>query len=216
MNTSPPPNRPIRILPTLIIATVAITAGIWAAKALLQHALPAVDELAATRFPVARPLQPFHLVNHLGTPFDNRSVQGYWSFLFFGYTHCPDVCPTTLAVLNSVAQKLGDLSIPLHFVFITVDPQRDTPEKLASFVTYFNQQFIGVTGSSEELDALTRQLGILHMQVANDSDRDSYLIDHTTGVFLIDPAGNYHAIFTPPLSADVIAGDFHKILEAYR
>jgi protein SCO1/2 len=215
MSTNQPPKRPIRILPTLIITAVAITAGIWAANALL-HAPTAVDELAATRFPVARPLQPFHLVDHQGTTFDNRSLQGYWSFLFFGYTNCPDVCPATLSVLNSVAQKLGDLSTPLHFVFITVDPQRDTPEKLASFITYFNQQFMGVTGNSKELDVLTKQLGILHMQVVNESDQESYLIDHTAGIFLIDPAGNYHAIFTPPLSAEVIAGDFRKILEVYR
>jgi protein SCO1/2 len=215
MNTNQPPTRSIRILPTLIIATVAITAGIWAAKTLLQTP-PAVDELAATRFPVARPLQPFHLVDHQGTAFNNSSVRGHWSFLFFGYTNCPDVCPVTLSVLNSVAQKLGDLSTSLHFVFITVDPQRDTPEKLASFVAYFNRQFIGVTGSSKELDVLTKQLGILHIQVANESDQASYLVDHTAGIFLIDPAGNYHAIFTPPLSAEVIAGDFRKILQAYR
>jgi protein SCO1/2 len=215
MNTKQSSRRPVRILPTLIIAALAISAGIWAARALLQSTTT-VDELAMTRFPVARPLQPFLLVDHQGNPFDNKSLQGYWSFLFFGYTQCPDVCPTTLSVLNSVAQKTGDITEPTRFTFISVDPQRDTPEKLASFVTYFNRQFIGVTGSGEQIDNLTRQLGIVHMQVANDSDPENYLIDHTAAIFLVDPAGNYHAIFTPPLSADSIASDFHKIVQEYR
>lgn len=215
MNTKQSSRRPVRILPTLIIAALAISAGIWAARALLQSTT-SVDELAMTRFPVARPLQPFLLVDHQGNPFDNKSLQGYWSFLFFGYTQCPDVCPTTLSVLNSVAQKTGDITEPTRFAFISVDPQRDTPEKLASFVTYFNRQFIGVTGSSEHIDNLTRQLGIVHMPVANDSDPENYLIDHTAAIFLVDPAGNYHAIFTPPLSADAIASDFHKIVQEYR
>jgi protein SCO1 len=214
MNENTPPRRPVRILPTLIIAAIAISAGILAARLVLNLQPPA-DELASTRFPVARPLQPFHLKDQAGNTFGNNSLKGYWSFLFFGYTHCPDVCPTTLAVLNAVAQKTGDVHPPAHFVFITVDPGRDTPEQLAAFVRYFNKQFIGVTGSNEEIDNLTKQLGVLHMQIANEADPKNYLIDHSAGVFLIDPRGNYHALFTPPLSAESIAGDFHKIVQEY-
>jgi protein SCO1/2 len=215
MDTNSTPNRPIRILPTLIIAAVAITAGILAAQALLKSK-PPVDDLAASRFPVARQLEPFSLVDHQGNVFDNAALRGHWSFLFFGYTHCPDVCPTTLSVLNSVAGKLADSNIPVRFALVSVDPQRDTPEQLARFVTYFNSAFIGVTGSDEGIEQLTRQLGIMHMQVTDESTPDSYLIDHTAAVLLIDPNGNYHAVFTPPLSADAIAGDFRKMLRDFQ
>lgn len=215
MDTNNNPNRPIRILPTLIIAAVAITAGILVAQALLKSK-PQVDELAATRFPVARQLEPFSLVDHHGNTFDNAALREHWSFLFFGYTHCPDVCPTTLSVLNSVAGKLASSNAPVRFVLVTVDPQRDTPEQLARFVSYFNSDFIGVTGSDEDIRQLTRQLGIMHMQVANEANPDNYLVDHSAGVLLIDPNGNYHAVFTPPLSADAIAGDFRKMLKAFR
>ncbi len=215
MDTNNNPNRPIRILPTLIIAAVAITAGILVAQALLKSK-PQVDELAATRFPVARQLEPFSLVDHHGNTFDNAALREHWSFLFFGYTHCPDVCPTTLSVLNSVAGKLASSNAPVRFVLVTVDPQRDTPEQLARFVSYFNSDFIGVTGSDEDIGQLTRQLGIMHMQVANEANPDNYLVDHSAGVLLIDPNGNYHAVFTPPLSADAIAGDFRKMLKAFR
>ena len=215
MDTNSNPNPPVRILPTLIIAAVALATGIWAAQALLNNK-PPVDELAATRFPVARQLEPFSLVDHQGNTFDNAALRGLWSFLFFGYTHCPDVCPTTLSVLNSVSGKLADNNAPVRFVLVSVDPQRDTPEQLARFVTYFNSDFIGVTGSEEGIAQLTRQLGIMHMQVADESSPDSYLVDHSAGLLLIDPKGNYHAVFTPPLSADAIASDFRKMLKAFR
>ena len=98
---------PGRILMAAIIAAIAIGAGIWAARAVLEQPAAQVDTLSATRFPVARPLQPFELIDHNGQRFDNQSLQGHWTFLFFGYTHCPDVCPTTLSVLNTVAHKLA-------------------------------------------------------------------------------------------------------------
>ena len=159
-------------------------------------------------------MQAFELVDHNGQRFDNQALQGHWTFLFFGYTHCPDVCPTTLSVLNTVAQRLADSGASARFAFITVDPQRDTPEQLARFVTYFNGDFIGVTGEPDAIEQLTRQLGVLFMQVSNDPNPDSYLVDHSASVFLIDPHGRYQAVFTPPLDAAAISTDFRKLLEA--
>jgi protein SCO1/2 len=198
-----------------IIAIFALLAGIWSAQQ-LREGTGHVDELAATRFPAARDISAFELVDHRGEPFTNTSLQGGWTFLFFGYTHCPDVCPTTLSVLNSVAQKLGSGAGDVRFVFITVDPERDTPGHLERFVSYFNSDFIGVTGKPAAIEVLTRQLGVLAMKVASGDNPDSYLVDHTAGVFLVDPDGKYHAVFMPPLSADKIVADFDKIREDYR
>ena len=197
-----------------IIAVFALLAGTWSALQLRERA-GHVDELAATRFPVARDISAFELVDHHGEPFTNTTLQGSWSFLFFGYTHCPDVCPTTLSVLNSVAQQLGSGASDVRFVFISVDPERDTPEHLARFVSYFNSDFIGVTGKPEAIEVLTKQLGVLSMRVANGDDPGSYLMDHTAGVFLVDPDGKYHAVFMPPLTAEMIVSSFGKIQDDY-
>ena len=204
-----------RILIAIIVAALAMAAGIWAARAVLEHkSVP--DELDATRFPVAREMAPFSLLDHNNAVFDNNALGKRWSFIFFGYTHCPDVCPTTLSVLNSVAHKLGDLDEDIRFVFLSVDPERDTPEQLAQFVSYFNGEFIGVTGTPEGIQQITRQLGVLHSRVQAEEGASGYLVDHTASVFLFDPDGRYHAVFTPPLSADAIAGDFRKMLQAYQ
>ena len=197
----------------MIIAVLATAAGIWFARLVLQRTV-VEDELAATRFPVAREIQPFELVDHNHAVFNNAALQQRWSFLFFGYTYCPDVCPTTLSVLNSIAQRLQDVDEDIRFVMVTVDPQRDTPERLAEYVTYFNGDFLGVTGSDQELEQLTRQLGILYNRVESENGSENYLVDHTAAVFLFDPDGRYHAVFTPPLSAENIAGDFRKMLKA--
>jgi protein SCO1/2 len=198
-----------------IIAVSALLAGTWSALQLRERA-GHVDELAATRFPVARDISAFELVDHRGEPFTNTTLQGVWSFLFFGYTHCPDVCPTTLSVLNSVAQQLGDDAGDVRFIFISVDPERDTPEHLARFVSYFNGDFIGVTGKPEAIERLSKQLGVLYMRVASGDNPDSYLMDHTAGVFLVDPDGKYHAVFMPPLTAEKIVSDFSRIRSAYQ
>lgn len=203
------------VLKGVIIAVLATVAGIWAASLVLDRS-SVQDDLSATRFPVARDILPFELVDHNNSVFNNAALKGHWSFLFFGYTHCPDVCPTTLSVLNSIAQRLQDTDADIRFVMVTVDPERDTPERLAEFVTYFNGDFLGVTGTNEGLEQLTKQLGILYLRVEQEAGGEGYLMDHTAGVFLFDPDGRYHAVFTSPLSAGEIAGDFRKMLKAYQ
>ena len=203
------------ILKGVIIIILATVAGILSARFFLQRTV-VQDELAATRFPVAREVQPFELVDHNNVVFDNAALEQHWSFLFFGYTYCPDVCPTTLSVLNSIAQRLQDVDTDIRFVMVTVDPERDTPERLAEFVTYFNGDFLGVTGTDQGLEQLTRQLGILYERVEPEPGSEAYLMDHTAAVFLFDPDGRYHAVFSPPLSAETITGDFRTMLQAYQ
>jgi protein SCO1/2 len=119
-------------------------------------------------------------------------------------------------VLNSVAQRLQSAPEPVRFVMVTVDPERDTPDKLGKFVTYFNGDFVGVTGTEEGLQALTKQLGIMYMRVNDTDNPASYLVDHSAGVFLFDPNGRYHAVFSPPLSADNIAADFSEMARTFK
>ena len=202
------------MLAGVIIMVLATAAGIWAARAVLDNKM-AVDDLAATRFPVAREIAPFELIDHNNAAFDNNALKQRWSFLFFGYTHCPDVCPTTLSVLNSVANRLQDLDEEIRFVFVSIDPERDTPELLARYVSYFNGDFIGVTGSPEALEQLTKPLGIFSARMEADG-AGNYLVDHTASVLLFDPDGRFHAVFSAPLSAGKISDDFRKMLKAYQ
>ena len=215
MSTPEKHTKPARILFVVILGVLATVAGIWSANIILDRQVN-LKELEATRFPVARQLAPFTLVDHNNEVFNETTLQKRWSFLFFGYTHCPDVCPVTLSVLNSVAQRLQDVDADIRFVFVSVDPERDTPEKLAQFVRYFNKNFIGVTGSGQQIEEFTRELGIMHMRVAAEENATGYLVDHTASVLLFDPDGRYHAVFSPPLSAGKISDDFRKILKAYR
>jgi protein SCO1/2 len=135
--------------------------------------------------------------------------------LFFGYISCPAVCPMTLGNFSDV-QKLisgapdADTGAPAQFVFVSVDPERDSPERLRTFVPYFHEDFIGATGSPEALEPLTDVLGIYHAKVAGESERD-YLVDHTTSVMLIDPERRLHAIFPAPHDPGAVAEAFEKI-----
>lgn len=215
MSTPGKPQSIPRLTAVLAAATLALMAGYWVAGHFLSSSVD-LSGLHATVFDTPRDIENFTLADHTGKTFDNRSLKNHWSFVFFGYTHCPDVCPTTLSVLNGVAHKLGKPDADVQFVFISVDPERDTPEKLGQFVSYFNGAFVGVTGTPEALDALTRQLGVVFERVADNSGSGKYVLDHSASVLLFDPAGRFHAVFTPPLSATDIAADFGRISQAYR
>jgi protein SCO1/2 len=197
-----------------VTTVLALAAGYWAAAYLLNRETSLAD-LQATHFREARALQPFALVDHTGKAFTNEALKGHWSFVFFGYTHCPDVCPTTLSTLNSVATRLRDQAEPVSYIFISVDPERDTPDKMGRFVSYFNADFIGVTGSTGAISELTRQLGVIAARVENEADAENYLVDHTASILLIDPDGHFHALFSPPLKVADIVTDFIRIAEAY-
>jgi protein SCO1/2 len=151
-------------------------------------------------WPDPKIVQPFSLVDHRGDPFTLEQLKGRWSFLFFGYTNCPDVCPTVLSMLDKVAQELGKeptLNRDVQFVFVSVDPVRDTPEVLRKYVGNFNPDFIGVTGANESLTPLTRQLGIYAKPELADA-HGHYSMDHGTPVLLIDPAGRLLGVFQSP------------------
>jgi protein SCO1/2 len=203
-----------RIAALLVAAILALATGYWVADHLFVRPAP-LSGLHATVFSNPRDIQPFTLADHTGKVFDNRSLLGHWSFVFFGYTHCPDVCPTTLSVLSSVARKVGNHADDVQFVFITIDPGRDSPEMLGQFLSRFDRGIIGVTGTSEAIGTLAHQVGITFARVADNSGAGNYTMDHSASVLLFDPAGRFHAVFTPPLDATDMARDFSMISRAY-
>lgn len=214
-NTNPK-SRPSLIV---LLASVALLAGITASWLLgtgvRQH--PKMES-ATVLWDHARPLPDFSLVDAHGQPFGPQQLQGRWTFLFFGYTHCPDVCPTTLATLNQAMEAItrnGDAD-HTQVVFVSVDPERDDPQQLGEYVHFFNPRFKGVTGSEADIDGLATPLGIVHARVANPKDAQNYLVDHTASVLLISPEGALTALFGAPQRAEAMARDFHALRAYYQ
>lgn len=167
---------------------------------------PAVTAGDGLLWPSPRQLGEFQLTDHRGQPFDLARVTGHWTLWYFGYTHCPDVCPQTLGVLREVERLLaeqGDAAMP-QFVFVSVDPRRDTREVLGRYVRYFGDTFIGVTGDLEHTLALAAQLGVFFVHNDPDANGD-YTVDHTSAVLLTDPAGRLVGLLREPHLPDTIA-----------
>jgi protein SCO1/2 len=195
-------------------ALVAVLAAAFGAIVALHGHKPA-EPRNALILASPRPLPGFSLIDHAGAPFDRERLEGHWTLMFFGFTHCPDVCPTTMFMLARVVEQLGDLSaqdIP-RVVMVTVDPNRDTPEALASYVPYFDPAFVGVTGDMPQILGLTQALGVAFAYSPIEGSEGEYAVDHTASIFLVDPAGRLAAIFGAPHSADDIVDDYHLILE---
>lgn len=165
----------------------------------------------------ALPIPQFTLRDSEDQPFTHRDLVGRWSLMFFGYTHCPDVCPTTLSTLDKAYRLLeaGENREPPAVVFVSVDPERDDADQLGEYVRYFNPRFRGVTGTDEALTPLTSGLGILHTRAENPNDPESYLVDHSAVVLLIAPDGRLIALFNAPHEAEAIAHDVTALRDAY-
>ena len=170
-----------------------------------------------TLLPFAKAVSDFQLSDHKEQPFTLENLKGTWSFAFFGYTHCPDVCPTSLAMLAQVMKKLeknDTLNTLPQVVFVSVDPERDTPELLEKYLPYFHPDFIGLTGDPQQILVLTRQLGILYGKAPGDN-ADDYLVDHSAAIILFDPDGNFRALFGVPHDPGLIAQEFVAIKNYY-
>jgi protein SCO1/2 len=199
----------------LLVAALGLAAGLWTATR-NWGVVPAADSpsrSAATVLPAPKVIGAFHLVDQEGRAFGAERFRGRWSFLFFGYTHCPDVCPMTMATLRQVRDRLAaepDLRDGTQFVFVSVDPERDTPDQLRGYVAHYGADFIGVTGNDAELQRLTRPLGALYARPAQGPGAQ-YAVDHTASIFLFEPGGGLHAIFSGPHQAEAIARAFREI-----
>ena len=200
-------------LSKLIIAFVigvALAAGVFVALRSQQPATPT----SAMVLPDPDPVPAFELVDQAGTPIDETVFEGQWDLVFFGFTHCPDVCPTTLQVLAAAKKALDEKGVsPLpRIVLVSVDPERDTPDILEQYVAYFGAGNLGITGALEGVRALTQELGIYFEK--RESDDGNYLVDHSAAVLLIDPQGRFSALFSGPHVVDSYVHDLPILMEA--
>ncbi len=177
-----------------------------------QYNTTSKPEIRGLLWPSPKRITPFSTTDHEGKVFGLEQMLGKWSFLFFGYTHCPDVCPITLSVLDHVQRRLvnKDHIDNVQIIFVSVDPERDTPELLATYVSYFNHEFIGLGGTMEQIANFTQQIGIAYIH-GEETTPGEYAVDHTASVFLVDPAGRLIAIFSAPQQADDMTNRFLAI-----
>ena len=214
MNDSPRVRSPRRTLLLVAASALAGLFGAWLVRAWLAGpgAVPATETAAVYDRP--RALPDFALVAHDGTRFGRAQLQGRYTFVFLGFTNCPDLCPTTLAELAAAQRLLADLPAGRQpaVVMISVDPARDTAAVLARYLAHFDARFIGVSGADAELAPLAAALGAAYQKGA--ATDGSYAVDHTAAVFLVDPDAKLAAVFPAPQVARAVADDYRRILAA--
>lgn len=158
------------------------------------------------------PAADFALMHSSGNVFRLSDQRGKVVLLFFGYTACPDVCPTTLAELNLALQKIPEKAARIQVVFVSVDPQRDTPQAVQEYVGRFNPSFIGLSGSQDDLESIWKEYGVFREEVRSDSAA-GVIINHTARVTLIDPQGNLRLSYGFGVPVEDIVHDLNLILK---
>ncbi len=196
-----------------LVAIVAIAAGMLVSRALMDRSSgPTLAR--ATLLEPARPLPPMAFIDEQGKPFGLEQLRGHWSILFFGFTSCPDVCPTTLALLAQVEKKLTDLPTEQrpHIVLVSVDPKRDTPERLAQYVKSFSPTFTGITGEQNAVHEFALKMGV--PVAISQQAGGNYTVDHSAAIFIVDPNGALRALSSTPHEVPIIAEDYRAIVAA--
>jgi protein SCO1 len=186
-----------------VAAICAAVAGFWLARE-LDSSGPVLA--SGTWLPTPKILSDFHLTDEQGRPFSLRDLQGEPSLVFFGFTHCPDVCPTTLLKLAQV-KKTAALS-KLRVVFVTVDPERDNTTLVGNYVHAFDPTFVGVTGANDAIVKMAADFGVAVNKV--DLPGGDYTMDHSAIVFLLNTRGQVAGIFTPPFDTARLVEDLNR------
>ena len=162
-------------------------------------------------FEKPRALSAFTLVQGDESEFSKKTLEGKWSLIFFGFTFCPDICPTTMAQLKQFYDKQqgSDYENDTQVILVTVDPARDTPEKLQPYVKFFNQDFIGVTGDFLDIHRFATQLNIPFTKVPGGGE--NYSVDHSGNVAIVNPQGHYVGFFRSPLNVTMMGKSYKSI-----
>jgi cytochrome oxidase Cu insertion factor (SCO1/SenC/PrrC family) len=155
---------------------------------------------------------PFTLTDHTGKHVSDTDFRGRNMLLFFGFTYCPDICPTALQVMAATMDKLGPKADRVVPLFITVDPDRDTPEQLAQYVATFHPKLLGLTGTREEIDTVLKAYRVYAQKVEDPKSTAGYTMNHSTIVYLMGPDGQYRTHFTHATSVEAMYERLSKLL----
>ena len=201
---------------TLAFVAAALAAAGLGALAASRLSAPALEQpLSGTLLAQPRELASFTLTDQDGQAFTPAQLDGHWTLLFAGFTHCPDICPTTLALMAQLRKRLAAApgAGALELVFLSVDPERDTPDRLKAYTAHFGGAIRGVTAPTAQLDSLCAGLGLAYVKVPGASAAD-YSVDHSAALVLLDPRGRVAGYFPAPHRLDTLAADLERIVKA--
>lgn len=201
------------------VAFIALVLGL-ALNRFLSPAQMSQTELSENGlfvYEVPRRFDGFTLTDENGQPFTEAWFDGSWSLVFFGYTFCPDICPITLATIRQFEQLLADTEAAntTQVLMISVDPQRDTPEKLKSYMAFFGEDYKGATGEYIDIFNFARQLNVAFGYLPQGDDGE-YLVNHSGEIALINPEGHFHGFFKMPHDPEKMALTFRAVLASWR
>lgn len=209
-----------RTVLTLFAVAVAAALGLWAAQR--HFGTPAASSLPQTRavrlFPSPRELPPFSLRQSDGTALVPGELKGHWTVVFLGFTHCPDVCPTTLAELARAQKQwaaLPEASRP-RVLFVSVDPERDTPDRIGEYAHAFHKDTLAATADIPALENFAKSLSLVFAKVPapEGAPADQYSVDHSATLAVLDPEGRMAGIVQPPLDPEAIGADLAALTRA--
>jgi cytochrome oxidase Cu insertion factor (SCO1/SenC/PrrC family) len=198
---------------SIVIGIAGAALGLAAAIALLpdvrERLLPSVGQQVSGKALIGG---AFTLTDNTGKRVTDQDFHGKYTLVFFGFTSCPDICPAGLQLMAGALEKLGTKAQRITPIFISVDPQRDTPEKLAAYVKNFDPRLVGLTGTPEEIAAVAKAYKVYYAKVPSKERPDDYTMDHTSIMYVMDPKGEFVTHFTPSTSADDMAAKLDKIV----
>jgi len=203
----PPMNRPVAFIPYLVLAACVAAGALWYLGDVRSHST--VQSIPTGETVVLG--GPFSLTDQNGATRTDKDFRGKYMLVFFGYTYCPDVCPTTLAVMSEALKMMGQRAEKVAPVFITVDPKRDTPEKLKSYLDSFGPEFVGLTGNTSDIANVAKGYRVYYREQSSDQKGD-YGVDHSGVIYLMDPNGVFVANYSLETSPEALAADLMKRL----
>jgi len=203
----------------LLIVTLAAAVAWVGLDVLRQSRAPAVMPAGLQNIILPHPkaLPEFQLSDYDGRPFGPQRLRGKWTFMFFGYTHCPDICPTALYTLQQLRKQLTAdpaAQADTQVLFISLDPHRDTAAILRDYVRYFDPSFLAATGDTRMIDRLTGELGIPYA-IEDGPTPDEYIVNHSATILLLDPQGRYYARFSTITSPSAMADTYRQVRAYY-
>jgi protein SCO1/2 len=198
------------VLRRYLLLGLASLVGLVAVYATLVFARP--HEFQGSLINPPAPARDFTLIDQHGNPFTLSQARGSLVLLFFGYTNCPDVCPVTLADFKKIKAQLGEQAGQVKFVFVTTDPDRDTPERIAAYLENFDPNIAGLTGDLKTLEKVWQDYGVYRVKVES-HDHTGYTVDHSSRLYAIGPDGKLHLIFTFGTSAEAMTADVQALLK---
>lgn len=206
---------------TLMAMTLVLAFGLY--FGVVHHRKQAVDikslKVSGTLLQPTKALPPFKLESSLGGSLTQNDLKGHWSILFFGFSNCGSVCPTTMSALNKMYKRL-EISLPSQdlpqVIMISVDPDRDSVERMKSYVESFNPHFIGARASMEAIEPLEQTLGVVSvkLEAAQNKNSNNYVVNHSAELFLVDKNGRVLAYFPFPPEVNALVQDYSTIVTA--